>query len=118
MMRKSEFKKDIYSKNRGGYSEFLHLYCNKCRTFITKYQKDGGGDLLRIYVDRVVDNKNIKAFKTDKKLFCPKCKRMLGLGHIYPKEKRPAYVLFQGQILKKPTNYLRHLFCLIIGVFK
>ncbi len=117
-MKKLEFKNDIYTKNRKNYSESLNLYCRKCNEYIAKYQKDGSGDLLRIYVDRIINNETICKFKIDKKLICPNCKRLLGLGYLYPKEQRPAYILFQNTIIKKPTNFIRHLKCLILSWLK
>ena len=110
----NNFKRDIYTKNRGNYSEFLNLYCRKCGTKIARYQKDGPGDLLRIYVDRILENEELLEFAIDKKFICPHCKRLLGLGYLYPKEQRPAYILFQNTIVKKPVSFLRHIYCLIL----
>ncbi len=113
-----KLKKDQYTSNRGGYSEVLKLSCRKCGTFITHYQKDGPGELLRTYIDRMIDPVISGSFEVDKKLICPHCKRLLGLGYIYPKEKRPAYILFQNTIVKKPTHQIHHLWCLLRGLFK
>jgi len=38
-------------------------------------------------------------FATIKKM--AKCKRLLGIKYIYEKEKRPAYRLFVGAVVKK-----------------
>lgn len=116
-MASNNFKKDIYTKNRGNYSEFLNLYCRKCGTKIAKYQKDGPGDLLRIYVDRILENEELLQFVVDKKMLCPHCQRLLGLGYLYPKEQRPAYILFQNTIVKKPVSFFRHILCLALGLF-
>lgn len=114
-----KFKQDIYTKNRGNYSEFLNLHCRKCKIKIAKYQKDGHGNLLRIYVDRISENDElIENFAIDRKIICPHCKRLLGLGYLYPKEQRPSYILFQDTIVKKPTNFLRHYFCVACGLIK
>lgn len=118
-MQKITFKQDKYSQARSNYSEILVLKCRKCGGFIANYQKDGPGDLLRIYVDRINDNKKIvDEFTIDKKLTCPHCQRLLGLGYLYPKEQRPAYILFQNTIVKKPLSFIRHLKCLLLGVLK
>ncbi|HSQ97998.1 MAG TPA: hypothetical protein VLL98_04750 [Rickettsiales bacterium] len=113
-----KFKQDIYTKNRGNYSEYLNLYCRKCGYKIAKYQKDGPGNLLRIYVDRITENNGLLNFEIDKKMICPNCERLLGLGYLYPKEKRPAYILFQDTIIKKPKNFIRHLYCIFLSLFK
>jgi hypothetical protein len=115
---KLRFKEDLYTKNRKNYSEFLNLYCRKCGTYIAKYQKDGPGELLRIYIDRIIDNKELHQFKIDKKMTCSRCKRLLGLGYLYPKEQRPAYILFQDAIIKKPLNLCKHVWCLLLGLMR
>lgn len=114
----TNFKKDIYTTNRGGYSEFLDLHCRKCGTKIAKYQKDGSGALLRIYLDRISENEELSKFEIDKKIICPSCQRVLGLGYLYPKEERPAYLLFQGTIVKKPISFFKHIYCIILNLFK
>ena len=113
-MTKNDFKKDIYTKNLGFYYEFLNLYYRKCGTKIAKYQKDGPGDLLRIYIDRILENEELLNFAIDKKMLCPHCQRLLGLGYLYPKEQRPAYILFQNTIVKKPVSFFRHISCLAL----
>lgn len=113
-----KFKQDIYTKNRGNYSELLNLYCRKCSHKIAQYQKDGSGNLLRIYVDRILENEELLDFKIDKKMICPNCQRLLGLGYLYPKEKRPAYILFQDTIIKKPVNIFRHFYLILKSSFK
>lgn len=92
------FKSDRFKKNRGGYSRWLSLSCEKCKNQIMIYQKDGPGILKRIYLDRIV-------FPTDlsekKNLECKKCKTVLGVPIIYEKENRLSYRLFVGAIEKK-----------------
>ncbi len=92
------FKSDRFKKNRGGYSRWLSLSCEKCKTRLLIYQKDGPGILKRLYHDRII-------FPTDlnrkEKLECKKCKAVLGIPIIYEKEDRPAYRLFVGTIAKK-----------------
>jgi len=113
-----KFKQDIYTQNRGNYSEFFELHCRKCGCKIAKYQKDGAGHLLRIYVDRISENNDLLNFEVDKKIICPNCQRLLGLGYLYPKEKRPAYILFQDTIIKKPINLIRHYYCVFMSLIK
>lgn len=97
MNKKFIFKNDRFKKNRGGYSRWLLLNCEKCKNFILFYQKDGPGILKRLYTDRIiVSNKPL-----GKELICNKCKNVLGIKAMYQKEKRPAYRLFVGAIEKK-----------------
>lgn len=47
------FKNDQYRNARGGYSRFLNLSCESCGSHVALYQKDGPGELRRMYVDRI-----------------------------------------------------------------
>jgi hypothetical protein len=71
---------------------------------LADYQKDGPGELLRLYDDRIIGPVFDSRFEMDKKLVCPHCGRMIGLGYIYKKENRPAWRLFQGTIEAKKAN--------------
>lgn len=94
---KPTFKNDKFRKNRGGYSRWLLLSCEKCRARLMLYQKDGPGILKRLYRDRIVSPGDLPH---KEKLECPKCKTVLGVLTIYQKEKRPAYRLFAGAVEK------------------
>lgn len=96
-MSKNIFKNDKYKKARGGYSRLLEISCQKCSSFVCKYQKDGPGNLRRMYVDRISDPK-ISILRKD--LTCSKG-HLLGVKIIYDKEKRPAFRLFVDSITKK-----------------
>jgi hypothetical protein len=52
-MKKLKPIQDQYWENRESYSQFLNIYCSKCRNYIATYQKDGPGDLMRMYLDRI-----------------------------------------------------------------
>lgn len=95
-MKQHTLKKDKFRRARGGYSRFLEISCNKCTTHLCYYQKDGPGILKRMYVDRLINFK-----KSSEELSCPKCKELLGVKTVYKKEKRPAYRLFEGAVVKK-----------------
>ena len=108
-MQKIDFKKDEYRKNRGGYSRFLGITCHHCDNKILIYQKDGPGDLKRMYLDRIMFPENLVELqklpiKKVPNLICSKCKYILAIPYIYPKEKRNAYRLFVGAVNKKVTQ--------------
>ncbi|HEY4496748.1 MAG TPA: hypothetical protein VI432_01185 [Candidatus Paceibacterota bacterium] len=88
-------KNDKYRKARAGHSKILQLTCAKCEKDLFRYQKDGLGILKRLYLDRIIDNRNYS-----KNLVCPKCRSVLGIKIIYKKENRPAYRLFAGTVFK------------------
>lgn len=94
---KIKLKKDKYRKARGGTSKILDLSCESCNTHLFSYQKDGPGILKRLYLDRIIGFENSSQDNLD----CPNCKDTLGIYYIYPKEKRPAYRLFAGEVTKK-----------------
>ena len=97
MSAKLAFKSDRFKKNRGGYSRWLSLSCEKCKTQLMIYQKDGPGIIKRLYLDRIVAPGNLAG----KNLICKRCKTVLGIQIVYQKENRPAYRLFAGAIEKK-----------------
>jgi len=99
------FKKDIYRKSRGNYSRLIDIYCRKCRNLVAIYQKDGPGDLRRLYLDRIYHPKNLmhieeKNIKSLKNLTCTKCKEILGTPGIYAKENRKIFRLYQDAVIK------------------
>jgi hypothetical protein len=106
---KLTFKKDNYSKARGSYSRLINVYCRKCNNLIAKYQKDGPGNLRRMYLDRITSPKELvnlqeKSINKIQTLKCKKCKEMLGTPYIYEKENRKAFKLYQDAIIKKVTR--------------
>ena len=110
MSKKFLLKNDAYRKNRGGYSRFLNILCEGCGTHLLFYQKDGSGELKRMYLDRIISPKILSSKKRG--FTCHSCKRVIGIFYIYAKEKRPAIRLYQGSVLKKivPGDYsaLKH----------
>ena len=107
-MSKSKFslKRDKYKSARGGYSRLLSVCCRKCESIVVVYQKDGPGNLRRLYLDRIfapdslVGLQNLKlseipVFK------CKKCLEVLGTPYIYTKEKRKAFRLYQDSVVKR-----------------
>jgi len=96
-MPKTIFKNDKYKRARGGYSRLLQISCQKCASLICLYQKDGSGNLRRMYIDRI-DEPKVSLSRKD--LTCPKG-HLLGVKIIYKKEKRPAFRLFVDSVKKK-----------------
>ena len=110
-MIKPNFKKDKYRESRGVYSRFLNVYCHHCDTKILTYQKDGPGELKRMYLDRIVAPENLVklqnlSIKNVPNLICTKCKYIIAIPYVYPKEKRNAFRIFAGAINKKVTKLL------------
>lgn len=103
------FKKDRYRKARGGTSVFLSLSCANCRTWLLLYQKDGPGQLLRLYLDRIHAPENLESLqrqfvrqgaKEIPALRCPSCNALIAVPMVYEKEGRLAYRLIHGTFSK------------------
>ena len=106
MKNNFKFKKDKFKSSRGGYSRLLSLYCFECNNLIIEYQKDGPGNLRRLYLDRIMAPEKLvglqyKNIKDVSMLKCNKCGFVIGVPYIYKKEKRKAFRVFQDAILKK-----------------
>ncbi len=100
------FKKDKYKSARGGHSRLLSICCRKCENVVAVYQKDGPGNLRRLYLDRIfapailvglqaLSINDVSALK------CKKCSEVLGTPYIYAKEKRKAFRLYQDSVIKR-----------------
>ena len=106
MSKIDTFKRDKYKSARGGYSRLLNLHCSNCDTIFAEYQKDGPGNLRRLYMDRIIspeklvglEKKNIKEVSP---IRCPKCDTIVGMPYIYKKENRNAFRVFQDAIVKR-----------------
>jgi len=96
-MKKSPFKNDTYKGARGGYSRLLTISCQKCGKTICHYQKDGPGNLRRMYIDRII---NPKVPIGRKDLSCSNS-HLMGVKIIYEKEDRLAFRLFVDSVSKK-----------------
>jgi len=104
-----KFIKDKYSVSRGGRSKLLNLQCRKCESLVSVYQKDGGGRLLRLYLDRIFysggfSNYKTKNFGKNPIVRCKKCGEPMGAFVKYTKEYRKSLRLFQSSVIKKSRN--------------
>jgi hypothetical protein len=101
-----EFKRDTFTKTRGDYSRLLSLSCRVCGKKVLEYQKDGPGNLRRIYLDRIFSPKKLtnlqdKLINKVPLLICHHCKEDLGTPYVYKKENRKAFKLYQDALVKK-----------------
>lgn len=104
-----KIKKDRYRQERGNTSEMLEILCSSCESELFVYQKDGPGNLIRCYVDRIAwlpevsdleknnsdDNKKMSALK------CPSCENVIGVPMVYAPENRSAYRMIKGSFIKR-----------------
>jgi hypothetical protein len=100
-------KRDSYREARGGYARFLDIYCRRCHAHLLLYQKDGGGTLFRLYLDRIVAPEALSQLQAAGSLadvpdlVCPTCQAVIGTPYVYEEENRPSYLLDQGAFYKK-----------------
>jgi len=105
-MKGHKLIQDRFRRNRGGYTRLLKIYCERCGNFVALYQKDGPGALKRMYLDRIFLPKTFTytgalSYKKLPNLVCSECKQVIGVPMLYQKEKRPAFRLFEGSVIKK-----------------
>ncbi|MEI7749701.1 MAG: hypothetical protein WCJ25_01720 [Candidatus Moraniibacteriota bacterium] len=96
-----KLKSDRYKSARGGASKLLAISCQTCGASICRYQKDGPGNLRRMYIDRISEA-NIPL--TNKDFSCPNG-HLIGVAIVYKKESRPAFRLITGMVTKTMFNH-------------
>ncbi|MBT9143033.1 MAG: hypothetical protein DDT32_01874 [Syntrophomonadaceae bacterium] len=109
--RKFKIRRDRFMSARGGTSAFYNIYCVHCRKWLLLYQKDGKGNLFRLYLDRIHAPENLALIcfssgKTTKfpGLVCSHCGVSIGVPMIYKREARPAFRLVPGAIVKQQSD--------------
>lgn len=100
---------DQYTEARGA-PNMLEITCRKCNAWVMDYQKDGVGNLLRCYADRIYHPSALrekiftqKTVRHAHPLLCGNCQTLLAEPFIYhrrfPKpESRPAYSIIKIQV--------------------
>lgn len=104
-----KLKNDRYRSARGGEAHLLDISCTRCTNQVLKYQKDGKGDLLRLYLNRIFhppDFERLQYFFTRANyrqmpaLKCPSCSGLIGTPTLYS-DGRPAFKLIRGTYHKR-----------------
>ncbi len=86
-------------------SRHLDISCGQCGKFILRYRKEGSGQLIRLYLDKVLEPKSLVCLKSNVSktnlpvLICDGCNQLVGLpmehsGH------RMAYRMIKGSFKK------------------
>jgi len=104
-------KNDRFKRSRGGSSRLYDINCVECGSRVLIYQKDGSGNLLRCYIDRIFEPKIYSALQMDKSLQvkslpvlkCLDCGEIIGFPMLYVRwrENRLAYRLKKGSFYKQ-----------------
>jgi len=100
-----KLKKDRFQSIRGE-SHVLEICCAKCGASVIIYQKDGKGDLLRCYLNRIFAppqyaelQKKVVTPQDMPHLACLACKTVIGFPMRYD-DGRLAFRLRKGAYLK------------------
>jgi hypothetical protein len=102
-LSKLKIKRDSYRASRGGNTKMLLISCAACNQPLFNYQKDGSGQLIRCYIDRI-----IPAYREidleNHSLSCFKCNYLIAKLITYKPENRLAYVIMRGAIKKSSLS--------------
>lgn len=98
MSKLPKFSRDSSYKRRGGTAKWLLLSCGACKEDFSLYQKDGPGNLHRLYLDRLFDTEGNRPFRDLGKaaisgLVCVECKELIASPMVYEKDDRPRVAL-------------------------
>lgn len=105
-------KRDRYLRVRGGKTRILDIFCSACNTLVLTYQKDGPGQLLRCYLNRIFAPPELERLQHDPAitepahmpaLVCPSCKSVIGtpMRHF---DERLAFRLRKGTYYAKTAK--------------
>ncbi len=73
----------------------LLICCGYCKTDIAVYQKVGKGNLLRMYIERIVHSA-IDLSRVPGALFCPNCRQQLATRTFFKNKAKTAYIMVRG----------------------
>lgn len=103
-----QVRKDQYFRARGGVARMLNIHCAACKAFVLLYQKDGRGQLLRCYLNRIFAPPDLERLQHDPaikepsdldNLTCSNCKTVIGTPFRYA-DGRLAFRLRKGTYSK------------------
>lgn len=107
-----EVKRDRFRSARGGTSHFINLFCTSCKGWVALYQKDGQGNLYRLYFDRIHAPEQLAQLQDMyvpsqiheiPSLICS-CGQILAHPMIFDQENRLAYRIVLGTLFKEISN--------------
>ena len=105
-------KRDRYLRVRGGKAKIIDIFCAACNTLVLTYQKDGPGQILRCYRNRIFAPPELERLQHDPvitepthmpNLICPNCKSVIGtpMRHF---DERLAFRLRKGTYYAKTAK--------------
>lgn len=88
-------------------TRLFDLLCGQCGGHVVLYRKEGSGNLLRLYLDRILAPEEISgliqplAKSKLPSLTCSECGQLIGVPMAHGKKNRPAFRLIKGAFRKK-----------------
>jgi len=86
MLFENHFKKKIKG------SHLLRITCAHCRYFIALYQKVGESNLVKMYLDRIVES-SMDLSDIPGAILCPECGVKIATKYTVKTDNKPAYRL-------------------------
>lgn len=68
----------------------IDIHCARCTTKLYRYKKEGGGELIKCYVDMIMEDYTCGDLK------CPKCRQAFARDAIV--HNRPAHKIIRGKV--------------------
>jgi hypothetical protein len=102
-----KLKKDQHRRIRGGSAELIDVICSACGKKVILYQKDGSGQLLRCYINRIFAPEKLEKLQYNSKidiksmpnLVC-ECGSIIGIPMKY-RDDRLAFRLLRGKFQRR-----------------
>jgi hypothetical protein len=86
-------------------SQTLDILCSQCGTFMLRYRKKGSGQLIKLYLERIVEPNSLSQLKSISNksdlpaLACSGCGNRIGLAH-----EGGTYRMIKGSFRRKSVQ--------------
>jgi len=85
-------------------SHILVISCAACKAFVANYQKVGESNLVKMYIDRIVDGA-VDLSQSPGAIFCVNCNTRIATRYIVKSDKKEAYRLVPSAFHKKKAPH-------------
>jgi len=86
-------------------SHVLEICCAYCKCLISRYQKVGNSNLVKMYNERIIDG-TIDFSEYHGALFCPECNERIATRYTVKTDKKEAYRLVPSAFNKRKVNLI------------
>ncbi len=96
-----KYTNKYYKKIKKAY--ILTISCAHCKEYVITYQKVGRSNLVKMYLDRIVDSA-VDLDNIPGAISCPICQRQLATKYVIKRENKIAYRLVPSMFNKSSYN--------------